>query len=946
MKPVHASQALWFVVIALLCGAAAADVRTGELDTRTYRYLELDNGLRAIVVHDPETDKAAASLDVAVGHGSDPVGRDGLAHFLEHMLFLGTDRYPEAGEYQSYIKDHGGGHNAYTSYDHTNYFFDIQPDYLEPALDRFSRFFVAPLFNEDLVKRERVVVHSEYSARSDNEARRTWAARRQAMNPEHPRSRFAVGSLDTLADREGSPVRDDLIAFYRSRYSAGVMTLAVIGRQSLDELETLVREKFSEVPDTGAGVFVSRSPLYRSDDLPLLQRVVPLKEQRHVTFSFPVPETMSLYRQKPLHQIANILGHEAEGSLLQAFKQRGWGRALSAGVDNMDTAGGTMEVAIDLTPVGLDHLDEIGEMLFSMIRKIADRGLERWRFDEQRRLSEIGFRYAERAEPMRLVQSLASRLHDYPASDVLYAPYAFEDFDPELVRSFLSRLTPENLAVTVVAPDQRTDRVESRFDVAYAIEPLPEQWRSRWQSPANFDMLALPSPNPFVPDDLRLVAAEAGETPAALVDEPRLQLWHRADIEFGAPRAELYFSFQTPRAMRDVSDSVLSDLLTRVVDDKLNAFSYPAYLAGLGYEVYPHLRGLSVRISGFSQRQPELLQRIADTLRDGHFDAERFARIHTALLEEYRNRLRESPSSLAIAELQRLLIVAATPLEARIDALDAVTFEDFVDYAGKFFEQGRVVALAHGNVSADGARRIGDILEHTLLAGVEPVAVERSPVVRLGEGNFYRRQLSSPHPDSVVALYLQGREDSVQERARFYLFSQLVDSDFYHQLRTVGKLGYIVQSFPMPVLDVPGMVFLVQSPSATTAVTEKAIGDFLGGLENFFAGLDEARFERVRAGLLARIQEQDVKLAERSQRYWREIDDGDLGFDSRDRLADAVAGLGIDELRSFNGWLRDAGNLVLSGNGSVERGSDDPEMKLSRSEIVDADAFKEEHAVF
>ena len=91
---------------------ATADVSKSPRDTRTYRALTLDNGLQVLLVSDPETDKAAASVDVNAGSNSDPQAFPGLAHFLEHMLFLGTEKFPEAGEYQSYISSHGGSHNA------------------------------------------------------------------------------------------------------------------------------------------------------------------------------------------------------------------------------------------------------------------------------------------------------------------------------------------------------------------------------------------------------------------------------------------------------------------------------------------------------------------------------------------------------------------------------------------------------------------------------------------------------------------------------------------------------------------------------------------------------------------------------------------------------------------------------------------------------------------
>ena len=144
---------LFFCVV--LCsvssGLSAAAIITSPLDDRQYLAHQLSNGMQVLLISDPSTDKAAAALDVTRGSGNDPRAREGLAHFVEHMLFLGTKRYPEAGEYQAFIQKHGGSDNAYTMPDHTNYYFDVQAPHLYDALDRFSQFFVAPLFNAEFV---------------------------------------------------------------------------------------------------------------------------------------------------------------------------------------------------------------------------------------------------------------------------------------------------------------------------------------------------------------------------------------------------------------------------------------------------------------------------------------------------------------------------------------------------------------------------------------------------------------------------------------------------------------------------------------------------------------------------------------------------------------------------------------------------------------------------
>lgn len=101
-----------------------------------------------------EADKSAAALDVKVGNALDPKEFQGLAHFLEHMLFMGTKKYPQENEYAQFIQNNGGSNNAWTDLANTNYHFDISNDAYGEALDRFSQFFISPNFNESSTERE------------------------------------------------------------------------------------------------------------------------------------------------------------------------------------------------------------------------------------------------------------------------------------------------------------------------------------------------------------------------------------------------------------------------------------------------------------------------------------------------------------------------------------------------------------------------------------------------------------------------------------------------------------------------------------------------------------------------------------------------------------------------------------------------------------------------
>ena len=255
LNPRQGLKALLCLMGAVLLASCATGPLIGQQpvqspnDDYQYRLLTLDNQMEVLLISDPGAPKAAASLDILVGSGDNPAGRAGLAHFLEHMLFLGTDKYPDAAEYERFVTEHGGAHNAYTSFENTNYFFDINAADLPVALDRFAQFFIAPRFDAKYVERERNAVEAEYQMGLKSDDRRGLDVLQGVMNQDHPYSQFSVGSLKTLADRPDSEIRDELIQFYNKHYSANVMRLVVLGGQPLDELEALTRPLFSQVPN-------------------------------------------------------------------------------------------------------------------------------------------------------------------------------------------------------------------------------------------------------------------------------------------------------------------------------------------------------------------------------------------------------------------------------------------------------------------------------------------------------------------------------------------------------------------------------------------------------------------------------------------------------------------------------------------------------------------------
>jgi insulysin len=151
------------------------------------------------LVEDKESQKSAASLYVASGSLNDPAEAYGLAHFCEHMLFLGTKKFPEENHYSKFLSSHGGQKNAATGEDYTYYFFDVKNDAFAETLDIFSQFFKEPLFTESATEREMNAVDSEFSKNLSNEDRRLFQIEKSVLaRKDSALNCFSTGNLATL----------------------------------------------------------------------------------------------------------------------------------------------------------------------------------------------------------------------------------------------------------------------------------------------------------------------------------------------------------------------------------------------------------------------------------------------------------------------------------------------------------------------------------------------------------------------------------------------------------------------------------------------------------------------------------------------------------------------------------------------------------------------------
>lgn len=851
-------------------------------DPRSYRYLTLDNELTAILVHRPEEGKAGAALAVARGSNHDLPEYAGIAHFLEHMLFLGTEKYPDPDGYSDFISKYGGSNNAFTANEMTNYFFDIDEQQFPEALDRFAQFFTAPLLDDTYVEREKNAVHSEYQMQMRNDGWRGFSVLKTIMNPDHPMSRFSIGSSETLANVD----RDLVLAYYKDIYSADQMTLVVVSQRGLDEQEALVRERFSDVPNSSIGDLEIPPAMYLEESLPFVYGYQTIMTNRTLSIEWPVPDIKPHYRTKPLAYLGNLIGHEGEGSLHQLLQDRGWISSLGAGGGFTDNGNSSFSVTIGVTEAGWEHLDQINALVYTYIDMLRAQPIDEWRYQEQAALAELSFDFMEQSTTLGTVNSLIQASVSYEPEDLLSGIYLMTTFDAPLITKYLSHLTRDNAITSISAPDIETEHVEKWFNVPYTLSPAID---TMVEADHEF---SLPAQNPFVPEDTNVIDGVNNSVPSLVFEADGLKVWQAVDTEFKVPRTFATVRLQYGEPNAEPLDTVNNALLTRLLNVKLNARTYPALIAGLSSSFSVNAEGLSISVNGYDDKQAVLLGTMLEFLSTFEIDAEQLEIQKTELAKNYDNFKDERPYQQAYSTISFTLMSSAWAPSVLREQVDQVNATALTEWLQKKLSAVSVTALVVGNSATEDATAIADTIQSRLTL----VEAERRIPTVVSPDQHYTRNLAIEHDDALYLATYLGADESVAERAMLQLIGQVTSQAYFNELRTEQQLGYATFAQYNTLFRHPGIVFLVQSPVADTIGLQTATSEFIKQRRAELENMEATEIEDFKNGLITSLLEKDKNLSQRSTRYLNDLLIENVAFDTRVQIAELIAQISKEKL--------------------------------------------------
>lgn len=449
--------------------------------SKSYRLIQLPNGVLTILISDPSGSLASCAACVCSGSHNDPDEVLGLAHLCEHMLFLGTKQFPGPNQFLEFIDSNCGQSNAYTTGEQTVFYFELPVnDKLhkdEPifnhALQMFSRFFKAPLFNETLIKNEVCIIQGEHNQNLADTKKIMYHAFKILANNRHPFHRFATGNVHTIREipkLKHINVRSQLTRYFNQNFHGENLTVALKGPQLLNYLQKLAILSFGDIKecpkeyslesDRGKSRSQSR-PECKSESIPGMNilednyltkydnqslfpngKMILIKGDSGSTLRlfFPIEKPNMIDHLSFFENCwCNILGDESHGSLCDLLiKQYGFASSIFVFGQTLTLNDRVLCVDMDLTRKGLRNFENLVYLTLKTVQLLLLEPTEKLAkyLSQQLTISKLNYYFRNSTascsdEVSQLAEILQSNIHRLCPENITKGDRDLDFADPE-----------------------------------------------------------------------------------------------------------------------------------------------------------------------------------------------------------------------------------------------------------------------------------------------------------------------------------------------------------------------------------------------------------------------------------------------------------------------------------------------------------------------------------
>lgn len=839
-------------------------------DKNDYYVYTLSNKMNVVIINNKDADMSCVAMLVKIGYMHDTI--PGIAHFLEHMLFNGTEKYPKEGYFSDFITKNNGGTNAYTASTHTCYYYTIPSTILETSLDIFSQFFTNSLLKKESVAKEKEAVNSEHVKNMASDAWRLQEVQRKACVDGHPLSKFGTGSNKTL---DVPDIHDQMRNFYEKHYSSDLMTLIVFTKNDPNETFKTINSLFTNVPlrITEENRFRRTGQILQH---PKTIHVVPVMDINKISYSWEIPSFYTAHESSPITFLSGVFGHEGNATLYNNLFTKGYISELRAGPKDEIYDRTIFSIEMELTNIGKQNINSITDSVFAYIEMAKSSNKEehmKMLYNEQLEVYKFEFRRMQESGGENTVLGYCSLLatYEFPLYKLPSFLYTYEEYSKvrKNIYDVLNTMTEENVVVLFCSKlhEGNTKYVDENYGTKYNIldgiytdysqnEYIKYNRTNAFQqdNQKEFDLYPI---NPYISTNEKFIEVSA-ENPIKLNKSNMHAYWLPVN-KFSDPDVQICALIDLPNVLTDVETHTASLIYFSSILAKINCEKYLFETANYRIDVLLSGKKLSVNIAGNSGKINLVTKYLVSALLDKKLiDSVCFENImHVTKMSDLNFKFLEPYKMLSTNFSKEMCDKFYSPSD-RLKIIDDITIEYTANVIDRLLESVSVTLLVAGNSDEKQAYEIAEIFDSFVKENKFPVDDKLCDDYKTPTKDITNLETSLNIDDRNSALSLSVFIDKIsygitkdwnKTICLLNIFDNIVSSDYYDKLRTQEQYGYVVGSSKKNVGDSRYMskyyTFLVQSPHKNSNEIKGRTIEYIKEFKNILLEMTDEEFREI-----------------------------------------------------------------------------------------------------
>ncbi|KAI6651903.1 Insulin-degrading enzyme [Oopsacas minuta] len=895
------------------------------LDKKTYLYKQLNNSLRVLVISDPDTKVSGASLSILSGSFNEgPV--PGLAHFCEHLLFLGNKKYQLPDAFMTYVAEHNGFTNAYTDLGITNFYFQVESDFFFQALDMFSNLFIHPLFNFEYIQKEINAVNSEYELDKFSDEWRLFRLLQLGSNESHPFHQFNIGNTETL---NITNIQSYVSSYFYKYFSSNLMTVVLYGSENITTLSQIAELRFGIVPNLN---LFERIYLPPYSSLPTFILAQALEQTNAIILVFQLPSFTKYFNYSP-NFILYLLDFPGSIGFISSMRQSGL-------VDDIHV---TTQQLVSSTLLKITILVQsklifdqkwffLVESFFSYIQQIRqlNSNLMEEMFDSWKKVNSFKFDYELNGSQKvsSIVSNLARQMQFiHSTKDLLLPPCSLLFNYTFISTTLLSQIKPSNLLIIMYSNEfnssdnqgwRNLTMNDQYFDIDFVVYPINSDYVSKWDS-VNSSAFVLPDDN-FIPSILRVEPSLSEGFNPELSLFGSLVIWHLYNSKFSDPyikfscildTSDKYYNLEHYTALQ-----LFKFIIYTIFPDEM--YMYQNFYS-LSIPIPNYFNRLSLNFEGYSDNIlfESFIDKATDILTNSSFLTNSYA--YTIAYNMYSNTLanyfkQSTAVDLVIDNFKLLFFPTAYKIVDIYESLQNITKDKFIHYLYETNTNSFLTCFSFGNVDKSLSLRTGNKIQQEFGSDlmISPVIQQLTHLCQGVNYTFSRNNSNSQDLNSVIDVVYQfgsicgvkklGDSCNTTQLQSYVLLKLLVSimsTHFFSILRTEEQLGYLVQNFIWTESDEIFLHFLIESPYNSPDYLEERIDHFLLNFSKTLGSIPLDNWDDIISAYNQTILVEPNSFDTAFESVWSEISTRQYQFSRNSQIKDILNTITATEIISY-----------------------------------------------